>query len=112
MAQNGPHTARRPRPRKPPATYISAPRTSTAEAPTGISAKFLRELQAYKSRIGPRAFALAVDDNGSWVSGSVSGVEAQAAANQEALSQCKGTREKAQIQAPCRLFAVEDKVVW
>ena len=96
-----------PEPPKPP-PQAGAPRPGAAAIPVD----FLKELEEYKARSGSKAIALAVDASGGWAYGAVAGLGKQASANEEALFDCEKQREGASVQATCRLFAIDDKIVW
>lgn len=111
---------------KPPqtATPSAKPRTPPAQAPappaqqpqnvrtSAVPADFLPAFQEYTKRSGGKAIALALDNDGRWAYGTVSGFAVQSDANEEAMSECARNKAQSGIHANCRVFAVGDKVVW
>lgn len=91
---------------------VPAPASTTRVEPHAIPADFLKTLETYKNQSGGKAVALALDANGRWAYGNVSGFTAQADANQEALVECARYKAQAGIQANCRLYAAGENVVW
>jgi hypothetical protein len=59
-----------------------------------------------------RALALAGDPERQWVGGAVGGRASQLEAEDGALSQCRERRRLRRLQAPCRLYATGDEIVW
>jgi len=47
-----------------------------------------------------------------WVAGVSGGQPTQQAAESEALRKCQAQRKLRRLEAPCRLYAVGDEVVW
>lgn len=78
-----------------------------------IPAEFLKRYEEYAARpSGGKAIALALDADGGWAYGTVSGVAAQSDADEEALSECARYQKETGVQENCRLFASGDKRVW
>lgn len=121
-------TSPTPQSPKPPQTYPPPPKVQTPppkaatpppQAPTlpsvdtrAIPAEFLKKFQEYATKSGGKAIALALDSDGRWAYGSVSGFAKQPDASEEALSDCARFKAEARIRENCRLFAVGDKLVW
>lgn len=114
-----------PKPQAPPVSKPSQPypppvavqTPQQASPPQGVQARtlpaeFLKAVQAYNTRSGYKAMAFALDSDGKWAYGSISGWATQAGANEEALSECAKFKLKSGAESTCRLFAVGDKVVW
>jgi len=100
-------------PSKPPVSQPVPPTKPAAPTqPPALPPEFLKELQDYKTRTGVKALALALDPDGRYAFATVAGVEKQATANEEALSDCARYRAQSGIKTSCRLYAVADKVVW
>ncbi len=59
-----------------------------------------------------RALALAGDPDFLWVAGAASSRATRRDAEQGALEACAVRRQKRRLQAPCRLYAVGEEVVW
>ena len=59
-----------------------------------------------------RALALAGDPDGLWVAGAAGGEPSKAAAEESALKVCADKRAARRMQAPCRLYATGEKIVW
>lgn len=59
-----------------------------------------------------RALALAGDPERSWVAAMAGGAAEQQDAIDAALARCLESRKQHRMQAPCRLYAVDDEIVW
>ena len=59
-----------------------------------------------------RALALAGHPERQWVGGAAGGYVSQLEAEEGALSQCRERRRRRRLQAPCRLYATGDEIVW
>jgi hypothetical protein len=59
-----------------------------------------------------RALALAGDPDNNWVAASSGGHTSQREAEQTVLAVCRGRRAARRMQAPCRLYASGDEIVW
>ncbi len=59
-----------------------------------------------------RALALAGDPERQWVAGAAGGHASQLEAEESALVECRKRRRARRIQAPCRLYATGDEIVW
>jgi hypothetical protein len=59
-----------------------------------------------------RALALAGDPDSVWVAGAAGARATREEAEQSALATCEVRRKDRRMQAPCRLYAVGDEVVW
>ena len=83
-----------------------------ADSNTTMPPEFLKAVQEYNTKPGYKAIALALDSDGKWAYGSISGWAAQPGANDEALAECARFALKSGARSACKLFAVGDKVVW
>jgi hypothetical protein len=100
-------------PYPPPVAMPTPPQTP---AP-GVEARvlppdFLKAVQQYNTKAGFKAMALALDPDGKWAYGTITGGATQAGANEEAQAECEKFKMQSGAQSTCRLFAVGDKVVW
>jgi hypothetical protein len=59
-----------------------------------------------------RALALAGDPDRVWVAGAAGGRLSQAEARTAALEECAAHRQERRMQAPCRIYAIGDRIVW
>ena len=59
-----------------------------------------------------RALALAGDPDRLWVAGATGGHATEEMAEENALAECRRKRLARRMQAPCRLYATGDEVVW
>ena len=59
-----------------------------------------------------RALAIAGDPDRLWVGAAAGGAEAQHDASDRALEECRRRRAERRMQAPCRLYAVGDEILW
>ena len=59
-----------------------------------------------------RALAVAGDPDRVWVGGAAGGHPSRLEAERSALDQCRRKRSARRLQAPCRLYAVDDEIVW
>lgn len=73
---------------------------------------FTEAYQQYGTLTGYKAFALAVDANKNWSYGLGHNYTNQNDANRRALFECNSRTKKYNVQSNCRLYAVEDKIIW
>jgi hypothetical protein len=66
----------------------------------------------YQALPAERALAVAGDPRRLWVAGLVGGEATRGEAEFGALAQCRQRRAARRLQAPCRLYAVGDEIVW
>jgi hypothetical protein len=59
-----------------------------------------------------RAVAIAGDPDHLWLGGVTGGHASRAEAERAALEECGRRRALRRIQDPCRLYAVDDEIVW
>jgi len=60
-----------------------------------------------------RALAIAgVLRNDRWVAGASGGHDSAAAAESMALEECRRRRQLRRMQADCRVYAIDDRVIW
>jgi len=84
---------------------------ATAE-PRAPHAGIARLWRDYRTLPPERALALAGDPDGLWVGAAGGGGSSRVEAEQKALSACRKQRAARRLQAPCRLYASGDEVVW
>lgn len=111
-----PKTAPKSKAAQPYPPPVSMPTTPQAPAP-GVEARvlppdFLKAVQQYNTKAGFKAMALALDPDGKWAYGTITGWATQAGANEEAVAECEKFKIESKAQSTCRLFAVGDRVVW
>jgi len=69
--------------------------------------------RSYRALPEQRALAIAgVLRQNLWVAGASGGHATSDAAESEALRECQKRRKQQRMQAPCRIYAVGDEVVW
>lgn len=95
-----------------PAPPRPAPPQARSPEPPAIPAEIKKAFEEYGSRAGGKAMALALAADGRYAYSSVSGFPTQDAASEDALIECERYKTQSAIPAPCRLYAVGDKVVW
>ena len=66
----------------------------------------------YREMPEVRALAIAGDPDHLWLGGATGGNASRAEAERAALAECGRRRVLRRIQAPCRLYAVNDEIVW
>jgi hypothetical protein len=67
----------------------------------------------YRALPNERALAIAGDlRRDVWVAGSSGGHATRAGAEEAALRECRGRRQRDRAQAQCQLYAVGDEIVW
>jgi hypothetical protein len=66
----------------------------------------------YREMPEVRALAIAGDPDNVWLGGVTGGHPTRAAAESAALAECGRRRVLRRIQAKCRLYAVNDEIVW
>lgn len=106
--------ARAPREEKPAPSLAQATAASEPKAPV-VPAEFLKIFEDYKARPGEKAIALALDGGRfsySVTEGKSDGKASQSEVNEAALAVCEKQRAEGKLNAPCRLYAIGDKVVW
>lgn len=100
----------------PPAPQVNAPPSPPSSSAGGhrraIPAEFRTALLEYASKSGGKAIALALDADGRWAYGSVSGFASHEEAIKEVLADCARYKATAGIQENCKLYAIGDKIVW
>ena len=99
----------------PPPTKLHTP--DAPPPPKGVQVgtlppEFLTIVQTYNTKAGFKAIALALDGDGKWAYGSISGAAAQKTANDDALAECARFGLQSGAKSDCKLFAIGDKVVW
>ena len=83
--------------------------TGARGEPRPISEQLWRE---YRTLPAERALAVAGDPKRKWVAGLVGGQPSAREAEEAALLSCQQRRLARRLQAPCRLYAVGDEIVW
>jgi len=73
---------------------------------------FSKAYTQYKTLNSHKAFALAVDTNKNWAYGLGHSYAVQNDANRRALFECNARIKKFKVNAQCRLYATEEKIVW
>jgi len=81
----------------------------TQTQPHESLATLWRQYQQLPTR---RALALAGDPERAWVAAMAGAATEQQDAIDVALARCRQKRKEHRMQAPCRLYAVDDEVVW
>ncbi len=66
----------------------------------------------YQALSPHRALAVAGDPDRAWVAGASAAQPSDDAAQAAALEECAAHRLERRMQAPCRIYAVGDRVVW
>lgn len=100
-------------PYPPPVAMPTPPQTPPQDVQARVlPPDFLKAVQQYNTKAGYKAMALALDTDGKWAYGTITGWGTQAGANAESLAECEKFKIQSKAQATCRLFAVGDKVVW
>ena len=99
---------------KAPPPRVDSPTAPAQPAvqPVLLPPEFLQVFKDYQGRPEHKAMALAMDAKGRFAHGVAARASTQAEANQEALAECARFTGQGGLQAPCRLYAVGDQVVW
>lgn len=66
----------------------------------------------YRELARHRAFAIAGAPDRAWVGARVGGYETSRGAQAAALAECAKQRRDRRFQAPCRIYALDDEIVW
>jgi hypothetical protein len=66
----------------------------------------------YRAMPHQRALVLAGDPDRVWVGGASGGHASRSEAKESALAECMQRRAQRRLQAPCRVYAVGDEIVW
>lgn len=66
----------------------------------------------YRALPPKRALAVAGDPDRVWVAGAAGGRASESEARSAALDECLERRLARRMQAPCRIYAVGDRIVW
>ncbi len=92
---------------------LACAQLACASSGPGPPAPLKRLWREYLELPDQRALAIAGDPETSrWVAGASGGHGSRDEAEQEALAECKRRRALRRMQAPCRLYAVGDEIVW
>ena len=115
-AAPAPKTAPKSKAAQPYPPPVATPTPPQAPAP-GVESRvlppdFLKAVQQYNTKAGFKAMSLALDTDGKYAYGTITGWPTQAGANEEALAECEKFKVQSKAQSTCRLFAVGDRVVW
>lgn len=73
---------------------------------------FASAFAQYETLNNQKAMALAVAPDKAWAYGIGHSYSDQNNANRRALYECKSRLEKYGVKAQCRLYAIDDKIVW
>ena len=74
--------------------------------------RFASALSSFRRLPGPKALALALDDKGCWSYGFYTGAESLDSAVERALGECRQRLAEHGVDSECRVYALENEVVW